>query len=53
MHLASYERIEAGDALLVAADGELVRAARTLGHAVAVLEAEPSSSQLACAHREH
>jgi hypothetical protein len=35
VHLASYERIEDGDALLVAADGELARAASTLGYAVA------------------
>lgn len=36
VHLASYERVEAGDAVLVAADGELVRAAQAIGHAVAV-----------------
>ena len=36
VHLASYELIEAGDAVLVAADGELVRAASSVGCAVAV-----------------
>jgi predicted nucleic acid-binding protein len=36
VHLASFERIEAGDAVLVAADGDLVDAALTFGHAVAV-----------------
>jgi hypothetical protein len=36
VHLASHERIDAGDAVLVAADGDLVRAAGSLGHAVAV-----------------
>jgi hypothetical protein len=36
VHLASFERIEAGDAVLVAADGALTRAALSLGHAVAV-----------------
>jgi hypothetical protein len=36
VHLASFERIEGGDALLVAADGELSRAAEALGYAIAV-----------------
>ena len=36
IHLASYELIEAGDAVLVAADGELIRVARAVGYAVAV-----------------
>ncbi len=36
VHLASYERIEDGDAVLVAADGELARAAGSLGYAIAV-----------------
>jgi predicted nucleic acid-binding protein len=36
VHLASYELIEDEDSILVAADGELVRAALSLGHAVAV-----------------
>lgn len=36
VHLASYERIEAGDAVLVAANGELARAAEGMGHAVVV-----------------
>jgi len=36
VHLASYELIDAGDAVLVAADGDLIRAARALGHAVAI-----------------
>ncbi len=36
VHLASFERIEDGDALLVAGDGHLARAALSLGHAVAV-----------------
>lgn len=36
VHLASFERVEAGAAVLVAADGDLVRVARSLGHAVAV-----------------
>jgi uncharacterized protein len=36
VHLASFERVEAGELILVASDGDLVRAARTIGHAVAV-----------------
>jgi predicted nucleic acid-binding protein len=36
VHLASFECIEDGDALLVAADGELSRAAEALGYAIAV-----------------
>jgi len=36
VHLASYELIETDTSVLVAADGELVRAAKTIGHAVAV-----------------
>ena len=36
VHLASYERVAAADAVLVATDGNLVRAAGSLGHAVAV-----------------
>lgn len=36
VHLASYERIEAGDAVLVAADGDLVDAARAIGYDVAI-----------------
>ena len=36
VHLASFERVEVGESVLVAADGHLVRAARTIGHAVAV-----------------
>jgi uncharacterized protein len=36
VHLASFERVEAGESILVAADGALARAARGLGHAVAV-----------------
>jgi predicted nucleic acid-binding protein len=36
VHLASYELIEDRESVLVAADGDLVRAARALGHAVAV-----------------
>ncbi len=36
VHLASYERVETDASVLVAADGDLVRAARTDGHAVAV-----------------
>lgn len=36
VHLASFERIEAGDAILVAADGDLAHAASLLGYAVAV-----------------
>jgi hypothetical protein len=39
VHLASFERVEAGESMLVAADGDLIRAARTIGHAVAVLGA--------------
>ena len=36
VHLASYELVDAESSVLVAADGDLVRAARSLGHAVAV-----------------
>lgn len=36
VHLASYEWIEAGDALFVTADGALAHAAETLGYAIAV-----------------
>ena len=36
VHLASYERVESEDSVLVAADGALARAALSLGHAVAV-----------------
>lgn len=36
VHLASFERVEAGDSVLVAADGALARTAISLGHAVAV-----------------
>lgn len=36
VHLASYQRMEAENSLLVAADGDLVRAATAIGHAVAV-----------------
>ena len=36
VHLASYQRVESPTSVLVAADGDLVRAARSLGHAVAV-----------------
>ncbi len=35
VHLASFERVHAGESILVAADGDLVRAARAIGHAVA------------------
>jgi uncharacterized protein len=35
VHLASYERIESDATVLVAADGELARAARSLGCAIA------------------
>lgn len=36
VHLASYERIEGDDTVLVAADGDLARAAISLGYAIAV-----------------
>jgi len=36
IHLASYEQMATRDSALVAADGDLVQAARELGHAVAV-----------------
>lgn len=36
MHLASFERIESEDSVLVAADGALAQAALSFGHAVAV-----------------
>jgi predicted nucleic acid-binding protein len=36
IHLASYEQMATRNSVLVAADGDLVRAARRLGHAVAV-----------------
>lgn len=36
VHLASYEHVESEDTMLVAADGDLIRAANSLGHAVAV-----------------
>ena len=36
VHLASYELIEAENSVLVSADGDLTRAALSLGHAVAV-----------------
>jgi hypothetical protein len=36
VHLASYQRMESATSVLVAADGELVRAAVRLGHALAV-----------------
>lgn len=36
VHLASFDRVDAGESMLVAADGDLIRAARTIGHAVAV-----------------
>ncbi len=36
VHLASFERVEAGEAVFVAADGGLAGAALSLGHAVAV-----------------
>lgn len=36
VHLASYELIETDSSVLVAADGDLVRAAKAIGHAVAV-----------------
>jgi len=39
VHLASYELMEAENSVLVAADGDLARAAKTIGHAVAVLGA--------------
>jgi uncharacterized protein len=36
VHLASFERVEVGDAVFVAADSALAGAAASLGHAVAV-----------------
>lgn len=36
VHLASYARIETSESVLVAADGDLVDAALTIGHTVAV-----------------
>jgi len=36
VQLASYERVESEDSMLVAADGALAQAALSLGHAVAV-----------------
>jgi predicted nucleic acid-binding protein len=36
VHLASYDLVEDEESVLVAADGDLVRAALSLGHAVAV-----------------
>jgi predicted nucleic acid-binding protein len=36
VHLASYERAESEHSVLVASDGDLIRAARALGHAVAI-----------------
>lgn len=36
VHLASFERVDAGESVLVAADGALAHAGRTIGHAVAV-----------------
>ena len=36
VHLASYRRMESATSVLVAADGDLVHAAKTVGHAVAV-----------------
>jgi predicted nucleic acid-binding protein len=36
VHLASYELVEDENSVLVSADGELTRAALSLGHAVAV-----------------
>lgn len=36
VHLASYERVESDDSVLVTADGALASAALSLGHAVAV-----------------
>lgn len=36
VHLASYEQAEVGTSVLVTADGNLARAAQSLGHAVAI-----------------
>jgi predicted nucleic acid-binding protein len=36
VHFASFERLSADGATLVASDGELVRAARAVGYSVAV-----------------
>lgn len=36
VQLASFERIQAGESILAAADGQLARAALELGHAVAI-----------------
>jgi predicted nucleic acid-binding protein len=36
VHLASFERVESEHSVLVASDGDLIRAARALGHAVAM-----------------
>lgn len=36
VHLASYQRVASATSVLVTADGELARAARSLGHAVAI-----------------
>jgi uncharacterized protein len=36
VHLASFERVEAGESVLVAADGALADAGRSIGYAVAV-----------------
>lgn len=36
VHLATFERVEAGESVLVAADGALADAGRSIGYAVAV-----------------
>jgi predicted nucleic acid-binding protein len=36
VHLASFEHVESEHSVLVASDGDLIRAARALGHAVAI-----------------
>jgi predicted nucleic acid-binding protein len=36
VHLASFERVEAGESVLVAADGALADAGRSIGYGVAV-----------------
>lgn len=42
VHLASFERVEAGESVLVAADGALAQAGLKIGHAVAVPGRAPS-----------
>ena len=42
VHLASFERVEAGESVLVAAGGALAQAGLTIGHAVAVPGRAPS-----------